>query len=244
MDILYVIGPTPGHDRELRWSLRSVARFARNLGRVVVAGYPPSWLSDEVATLLVRDEPRESKFVSIRRKVLAACASGLLRGEFLLSADDNFYTAPVDLDATPFWYRRDLPEISEGWPEDGSRNYREHLDNTRATLAAAGYGVRDCASHCNTRCDVADLPVVRDLCLAPGGTFPHRAQDMASMFCNVRDRREPLAWVRRQDIKLRSFDAAAVQSGQFSIDDPALRDRRMLDWFAATYPDRSPFERP
>ena len=38
MDVLYIVGPESGHqNRELRWSLRSLEKFGRNLGRVVVA---------------------------------------------------------------------------------------------------------------------------------------------------------------------------------------------------------------
>lgn len=49
VDIVYVVGKgaKDNDDRPLRWSLRSVQMFAKNVGRVIVAGYPPNWLSDE-----------------------------------------------------------------------------------------------------------------------------------------------------------------------------------------------------
>ena len=49
VDIVYVVGKgaKDNDDRPLRWSLRSVQMFAKNVGKVIVAGYPPDWLSDE-----------------------------------------------------------------------------------------------------------------------------------------------------------------------------------------------------
>ena len=49
-DILYIMGHgADGVDNlPLRWSLRSLAKHASNVGRVIVAGHIPKWLSDEV----------------------------------------------------------------------------------------------------------------------------------------------------------------------------------------------------
>lgn len=49
VDIVYAVGKGSKDidDKPLRWSLRSVEKFAKNVGRVIVAGYPPDWLSDE-----------------------------------------------------------------------------------------------------------------------------------------------------------------------------------------------------
>ena len=49
-DIVYILGDGAAaiDDRPLRWSLRSLEKFATNVGRVVVCGRIPEWLSDEV----------------------------------------------------------------------------------------------------------------------------------------------------------------------------------------------------
>ena len=50
MDILYIIGKNKSlcSNFELKCSLRSIAKYGKNIDRVFVAGYCPEWLSDEV----------------------------------------------------------------------------------------------------------------------------------------------------------------------------------------------------
>ena len=56
MDILYVIGRgSQKNNLELRMSLRSICKYGKNIGKVIVAGTPPKWLSDEAEKLVVQD---------------------------------------------------------------------------------------------------------------------------------------------------------------------------------------------
>ena len=244
MDVLYLVGPDSGHDnRELRWSLRSLARFAANLGHVVVAGYPPSWLAREVVRVPIDDNPVGlSKFRYIWKNCFAAIDSGAVSGEFLVSGDDHFYSAPVDLDATPIWYRGlCIPPFER--LNLGGRHYRQSLAATRETLLAAGYPARDCASHCNFRIDSADAPVVRRLAAESTAPFHERGLDLGSMFCNVRAMRQaPLPWKYRPDLKLDRFDADAVATGQFSIDDAAFADPAFVSYMETQFGSPCRFE--
>ena len=56
-DVVYVVGkPDKCKDNYmLRASLRSIAKYGKNIGRVIVAGYPPDWLSDAVVKVHVED---------------------------------------------------------------------------------------------------------------------------------------------------------------------------------------------
>ena len=244
MDLLYLIGPDSGHEnRELRWSLRSVEKYARGLGRVVVAGYPPDWLSEEVARVPARDEPDESKFVSIWRKLFAALDAGAVSGEFLVSADDHFYSAPADLAATPFFTRGELRRFEDTEARDGGRAYRRHLAATRRVLARAGYGTRDCASHCNFRVRAEDAPDVRRLWETAEPNERIRAFDLCSCFYNVRAKKEEIEFTFRRDRKIVAFDAEAVASGQFSIGNRAFDDPRLLSYMDAEFGRKSRFEK-
>lgn len=237
IDILYLVGPdggARGDGTELRWSLRSVAKYARNVGRVIVAGYPPEWLSKEVARLAVPDGPPGlcmCKFRYLWRKAFAAIDEKLVSGDFLVSCDDHFYTAPVDAEATPAYFRSlslRATEATDNERRDGEILYRRSLVATRETLVRAGYSARDCAGHCNFRCHTGDAETVRRI--AAQSTVPNAELgfDLGSMFLNVRAMREPLRWVHRKDWKCRSFSADAVASGQFSIHDAALEDPKFL----------------
>lgn len=241
MDVLYIVGPESGHrNRELRWSLRSLEKFGRNLGRVVVAGYPPDWLAPEVVRVPCEDVPGESKFRNQWRCLYAALNAGAVDGEFLLACDDNVYTAPVDLDATPFYFRRRcLPEIGDGWPKDSGYNYRQFLAATREALVAEGYPARDCEGHQNSRCDTRDADEALRIVLAHPS---ERGWGIASMFINVRALREHIKWTHRPDIKLRRFSASEVATEQFSFDDPAFEDPRFEKFMAESFGGKCRFE--
>ena len=49
MDILYCIGEgSKWNNNELRYSLRSLEKFGKNVGNIYMVGYNPGFLSDEV----------------------------------------------------------------------------------------------------------------------------------------------------------------------------------------------------
>ena len=61
MDVLYILKKD---SPELVWSLRSLAKNGRNLGRVVVAmqeGEKPTWMSDRVEFVKTPRNPRVKK---------------------------------------------------------------------------------------------------------------------------------------------------------------------------------------
>ena len=247
MDILYIVGPetvSKHGNRELRWSLRSVAKYARNLGRVIVAGYPPAWLADEVVRVPSEDEAGVSKFLLMWHKFWAAVEAGAVQGEFLVSTDDHFYSRPVDLDRTPFYYRRPgIRRFEETSDEDGGKSYRKHLAATREVLVRSGYPARDCAGHCNFRVDLKDAPVVRELFDLARPEERERAFDLASVFVNVRAMREHVPFVWRNDIKATSFAECQPETGQFSIGDKCFDDPAFLDYMEREFGTPCKFEK-
>lgn len=247
MDLLYFVGPEPVSkhgNQELRWSLRSVAKYARNLGRVIVAGYPPDWLSDEVVRFPVEDAPGDYKFWCIWKKLFAAIDAGVVEGEFIASGDDHFYTAPFDTDKTPFYYRRRgiLPLEEQ---QSGGGGYRRYLAATRDLLVRNGYPCRDCAGHCNFRIDTKDAPEVRRIVADYKGSLRYYGFDLASCFINVRSMREHIEWTFRKDHKVTSLDEdkEAVSCGQFSCDDAAFNNPAFMSYMAREFGSPCRFEK-
>ena len=238
MDLLYVVGPDTGHgNRDLRRSLRSVARHARGLSRVLVAGYPPDWLSEEVARLPIPNVWPRGKLRNQGVALLAAIDVGELRGEFAWTDDDVILSAPLDLNALPFYARGKAIPRPERMESTGA--YAEFLTNTRNTLVGEGYPAVDAVGHALRRLRADEAPEVRrlfDLAGPPG-------IEMQAAFQNVRARRERVDFTFRKDWKIRAFDADAVRSGMFSLSDDALRDRRVLDWLDAELGTPCRFER-
>jgi len=246
IDVLYLVGPPAADTRdyqELRWSLRSLAKFASGVGRVIVCGYPPDFLSDRVERFPNRNNGERHKFLCQWRELFAAIDAGVVSGEFLLAYDDNFYTKPVKADETPFWYRLDAipPPALEN---RGGENYKRSLAATRSTLLDAGYGIVDAACHCNLRLDTADAETVRRL----ASTTVHKdaweiGLDIGAMFYNVRMKRRPFAGTFRQDRKIFKLTDADIADGQFSSDAQTFNDSRFVDFMNREFKEPCIYEK-
>ena len=96
VDVVYPLGKgSRWDDNELRYSLRSLEKFAKNLGRIFVVGQKPHWLIN-VIHIPLRDCRRLNKDANIIKKILAAIDRGLSE-HFIFASDDQYISAPVDL---------------------------------------------------------------------------------------------------------------------------------------------------
>lgn len=106
MDVLYVIGSGSTHgNEELRYSLRSLARYGKGLGRVYIAGVCPEWVNTDVVTHIPCDDPYDKKAKNILHKVLCAIDHSDLPNEFLMSSDDIFHVSQQDLNNYPYYHK-------------------------------------------------------------------------------------------------------------------------------------------
>ena len=156
MDVLYVVR---GDSPDLRYSLRSVAKFASNVGRMVVAGTDlPGWLSDEVVKVEV-PSPYDRKQKNILFAILEAMRRGAVAGPCLYSSDDHYLLAPYDFDAFP-WFAR-----PSGYGLPVSPNpYRMSVYVAGALLGANRLPCSNRVDgHWNTHLDARDLPFVERL---------------------------------------------------------------------------------
>lgn len=105
MVVLYVLGKgSQFNNEELRYSLRSLEKYGKNITRVVVVGEDPGFLSDKVE-FHKRPEAKGHIPWRITDKVLFAIEKAKIRGNFLLIADDVFLTRETDMKAIPYEYR-------------------------------------------------------------------------------------------------------------------------------------------
>ena len=168
-DLLYVVkGDNPG----CRYSLRSVAKHASNLGRLVVAGTDiPSWLSDDVVRVEV-DSPYDRKQKNILYAVLEALRRKAV-GRCLYSSDDHYMTEPTELDAHPVYGQL------RGYPPLPDRRNAIDLSVYDTGKLLASYGL-PCDlrvdGHWNTWIHPEDLPTVETIArgyeLTPYGYEP------------------------------------------------------------------------
>lgn len=235
MDVLYVVGKGSKHDNdELRWSLRSIEKFGKNLGRVIVAGEPPEWLSGEVIKVGIEDICKQ-KQKNIMNCVLSVIESGIVQGEFLYSSDDHFMTFDMDFDNYPYYIKRELPTMEKvvnvhDEKKEKFKPYWFSLSETRNVLKRNGYGTIDFSQHCNTHMHTDDYEEVVRLCeQKPEAILGY---EPTCMFMNVRHKREPnLKLERRFDFKILEFkgiDDLSTKCGSrdsFSIDDCVFTDK-------------------
>lgn len=144
-DILYIVGKNKSqwYDRELRYSLRSIAQNGINVGRVFVVGFPPAFLSSEVTTLRVDDPYDNKKHKNILHCIDMAVKHLPISNDFLYSSDDHFYIKPTDFDNYPIFSKGMLPV-------EWKTHYQHSLCETRELLELCGLSVFNFSWHGNT----------------------------------------------------------------------------------------------
>lgn len=246
MDILYVIGKGSKRDNaELRWSLRSLARFGKGVGRVIAVGYPPAWLADTVERLSVPDvELPGHKNRSIVNCVLEAVTSVGLEGDFVFACDDVFLFEPVDFGRYPLYVDDDaLPEATDGARRS---SFMEMLAATRSWLIARRAPVFRFQTHAFCRMN-ADVIRANAKDLRTTVTDSVRGLEILSLVGNLTLKARPdtpLAW--RRDVKFGDTfkpPTDPAHRGQFSISDKTFADPRLLDFMAETFPAPCIYER-
>lgn len=245
MDVLYIIGKGSKHDNiELRMSLRSIEKYADNLGGVIVVGYPPSWLSPKVVTLTVADKYKY-KHPNIFNCIETAVDKGLVNGEFLYSSDDHFYVKSVDFDNYPYFIKGELRQTV--LPIDPFYNYHKSLLDTRHLCEKFNLPTQNYSQHCNTHmhADIIKeiLPIIHESYKLQYGAEP------TSLIMNKwMTRKDAPFLTRRKDLKIRvakSVQDIYTQVGDrdcFSIGDKIFANKAILQFFQKEYPNKSSFE--
>lgn len=104
-DLLYIVRQSGwGYDEELRYSLRSVEKYARNVGRIFVCGDIPDFLSDEVVKISCSN-PFDRKAKNIMYRLDYVVKNYTLSEHFLMSSDDIFLHKITDLDNYPHYWK-------------------------------------------------------------------------------------------------------------------------------------------
>ena len=134
IDILYVLGDgSKWGNQELRFSLRSLCRFASGIGRVFVVGKDPGFLRD--CTVLEVPDPTKTKEYNITYQVLWACQNLDISENFLRVDDDTFLVAPIGAENYPNYCTGTLEEKIR---RAIAQRYRTALTLTRDKLISLG----------------------------------------------------------------------------------------------------------
>ena len=137
MDVLYYIGGgSMRHNIELRFSLRSIEKFGKNIDRVFVVGNKPDFLTN-VEYFWVEDKEDWWKNAFIKTKT--AIEKGISK-DFLLMNDDFFMLADFDAETYPYYHKGEMPN-------DGNE-YQKVIANTKKVLQGIGATTNHYGVHC------------------------------------------------------------------------------------------------
>ena len=199
MDILYVIGKSgPKNHLELRMSLRSICKYGKNIGNVIVAGFIPDWLSDEVVKIPIGDK-YSYKHSNILRCIENVVDMGIVDGDFLYSSDDHFYCKDVDFDNYPYYIKGNLRNYVA--VNDPYYRYHKSLYDTRCLLTKYGYPTKNYSQHCNTHMSSDIIKEIKEL-IHESYNLPFGAEP-TSLIMNVWQTKEnPPPIEHRDDMKI------------------------------------------
>jgi len=151
-------------DNEIRYSLRSVAKFMPDIRRVFLVGrWPKAGIQDRFPFDLVHIPARDlngCKEVNIKDKLLLACRHPDVSDKFLLWNDDYFLLQPC----SSAW--QDWPNYAEGTLEGRLRTrisrdiYWKSMDATRRALNQRALRTHYFDVHCPIVYDKALFPQV------------------------------------------------------------------------------------
>lgn len=245
MDILYIIGNGSTKDNlELRMSLRSISKYGTNIGKVIVAGSPPQWLSDDVVTVEIKDK-YSYKHQNILHSIETVIDRGIVEGEFLYSSDDHFYVKPVDFNHYPYFYKCELRRsVSK---TDPFYQYHKSLYDTYRLCTKYGLPTDNYSQHCNTHMHTDVFRTCRDIIhesyLLPYGVEP------TSILMNVWQTLPNAPELElREDVKILHANTVSEiyeQIGDrdcFSIGDSIFSDEAIYEFFNQEYNIKSIFE--
>lgn len=245
--ILYIVGTGSKYcDAELRWSLRSLHKYALDDVEPVIVGNVPEWFKGDA---LPCGDKFDRKEKNLNRKIIKAIKAGLVRGEFQISADDHFWIAPTEFANLPIYFRElSLPNFLA----ENDNNYHKALYGTLRVMLESGYSIINTACHCNAWADSRSV-------LNAKAVFnnAHDEHGLAEKYgvvawalwpnlhiCTGQHLTRPIRF--RKDLKYRGekdFNAFILGADMFSINDLAFGNDDFIHFMKANFDKPSRWEK-
>lgn len=109
IDVVYKIGEKPEveNHEELRYSIRSVCKHFKDLGKIFIIGYKPGWIRD-IIHIPLKDPYKTNKDANLINKMIMACCRNELSNYFINISDDMFFLKDIDKEYfyTPMYNNR------------------------------------------------------------------------------------------------------------------------------------------
>lgn len=254
VDILYVIGiGSLNGNAELKYSLRSVAKYCRNVGRVMVSGDVPAFVGGKAHAHWCHDISVPGKHWNMLHKIEQGIRRFNITEPFLFSCDDHFFTRDVDLLSWSCRVRSEHIYTEETWRSEHGRQpgrYQRSVAATGELLRSNGLPDVNTVWHGNMWIDPKYLDDVIGLAKDNESRSVYGFEPM--MLFEAFRRNDPNSRIdapevqMKGDVKAKSFSDCmlyANEYGCFSTADIAWSNGELRKWFGKTFPERSEYEK-
>lgn len=246
LDLLYVLGSGSTHDDlELRYSLRSIEKYCKNYGRIIVVGRKPEWLTN--VEFIPCDDNMGSAHKNMMKKILWAVhhQSCHISDWFVVQADDHFYTRPYDFRKISNYYKDELPRTLEECDFDDQ--YKISMVDTYHYLKKKGYPTKNGSMHCGFLFNRSLMLQLESELFAPG-FYKQFGIESFTVMASALNKHLHIPYRYRKDCKVRSFlgEKGLVEKIDgnfcFSIYDRAFQ-HALLPILQRWYPEPSKYEK-
>lgn len=135
MDLVYITSPSQYQEIELRYSIRSMAKYLRGFERIFIVGNLPPFLKN-VYHLPVGDPYARNPARNIYEKILAAACHPYVSEQFGCCSDDYFLLQEFDLRVLPNFH---LGTLEYAISLMSKKNYyKAHVEATYGVLHERG----------------------------------------------------------------------------------------------------------
>lgn len=242
MDILYVVGTgSKWNDNELRYSLRSIDKFGKNIDRIFIAsGSLPSFINPDAVSFMAIRDLGKIKHRNIMDKVESVMFNTDIADDFLLSSDDHFYIRETDFDNYPLYHKGDIKEHA-----NRNAEYFISMRDTKRFLEEHGLTTLSTNPHCNTHFNrqiyLANLHIINE------GKHLRYCAEVNCLMGNLMIKAGVTPTLYR-DVKVKQFDSRKELLDKlgdthcFSIYDRAL-NCGIKEYLREMFPDKSKWEK-
>lgn len=233
VDVLYIKGEkSENDDLEMKYSLRSLARYGECYNRVFITGCLPDFVDKSKVVYTPADDigaPMTNHWWKVRKTI----SSTDISENFILMYDDIFFVRNTNLCGYPYYFRGELGEF-----ETGGEHYRQTLLNAKKFLLDGRATTYDFELHIPFRYNRTFFAAL-DAFFEP---LKYDAQSMAvrsvygNNFADIK--------IGRADIKIRGKEKVEDVIGGadcFSVSDDAFK-YDTLDFLRKNFPERSKYE--
>lgn len=252
MDVVYIVGNgSRWGNNELRYSLRSIEKYAIGLGRVFIFGTIPNFINRARVTCVEMKDETHQPAVNVFRKIKAAVDCCCVGDTFLLSSDDHFFIRPTDFVNYPLYYKgNELPSRSDlRTGKYGGVQYTQGMINTRDVMEKYNLGHIYFEGHTNKLYNKEAWRKLDELGVWNiGCKYPEGISTNTPMAAIIHQLNPSVDVLYRKDIKVQRFSSFSevnkilYDTDSFSIGDGALSCGmdRYLQWI---FPEPSKYEK-